>query len=292
MSFDTIAILSPGDMGHAVARGLIERGAHVVTALAGRSAETRARAERTGIEDRHTLAATIECADLVLSILPPAAALDVAQAAVPTLEQVGREIFYADCNAVSPRTAETLAGLVTGTGAGFIDVGIVGPAPGRGPDTRFYASGPAAERLRELDATGVEVRVIGSEVGRASALKMVYAGLTKGTLTLYTAVLVAAERLGISQELTRELAESQPAALERMRAVPFLPADAGRWIGEMDEIADTFRAAELTPAFHEAAAWIFRLMARTPYASETRETLDRSRTLEETIRTFAEQLER
>ena len=292
LSLDRIAILSPGDMGHAVGRVLVERGARVVTALAGRSAQTRERARRAGIEDLNSLAAAIEAAELVLSILPPAAARELARAAVPALEQAGHEVLYADCNAVSPATAGSIAAVVQDAGAKFIDVGIVGPAPGRGPDTRFYASGPAAERFRALDAPGVEVRVIGSEVGRASALKMVYAGLTKGTLTLYTAVLVAAERLGLSQELARELSESQATAFDRMRAVPFLPADAGRWIGEMEEIAATFDQAGVTPAFHEAAAWIFRLLERTPYASETRETLDRTRTLEQAVRTFARELGR
>lgn len=277
-------------MGHAVGRALVERGARVVTTLDGRSVATRERARRAGIEDLGSLQAAVEASDLVLSILPPAAALELARTAVPALGQAGHRVLYADCNAVSPATAGSMATLVADAGAEFIDVGIVGPPPGRGPDTRFYASGSAAERLRELDAPGVEVRVIGSEVGRASALKMVYAGLTKGTLTLYTAVLVAAERLGLSREFARELGESQAAALDGMRRVPFLPADAGRWIGEMDEIARTFRDAGVTPGFHEGAGWIFRLMERTPYASETRETLDRTRTLEEAVRTFAREL--
>ena len=73
-----------------------------------------------------------------------------------------------------------------------------------------------------------------------------------------------------------------------MGVIPVLPADAGRWTGEMREIARTFRDAGLPGGFHEAAEAIFELMDATPYASETRETLDRSRTLEETIRTFAE----
>ena len=180
-------------MGHAVGRALVERGARGVTTLDGRCVATRERARRAGIEDLGSLQAAVEASDLVLSILPPAAALELARTAVPALGQAGHRVLYADCNAVSPATAGSMATLVADAGAEFIDVGIVGPPPGRGPDTRFYASGSAAERLRELDAPGVEVRVIGSEVGRASALKMVYAGLTKGTLTLYTAVLVAAE---------------------------------------------------------------------------------------------------
>ena len=115
----------------------------------------------------------------------------------------------------------------------------------------------------------------------------VYAGLTKGTMTLHTAVLVTAHRRGLYVELTRELGESQQPALARMGVIPFLPADAGRWIGEMKEIATTFAGVDVTPAFHEGAAEIFRALAATPFAQETRETLDRSRTLEDTIAVLA-----
>jgi hypothetical protein len=132
------------------------------------------------------------------------------------------------------------------------------------------------------------VRAIGDEIGRASGLKMVYAALTKGTMTLHTAVLVAAHRLGLYGELTRELGESQQQALARMGVIPFLPADAGRWIGEMDEIAATFGDVAVTPAFHQGAADIFRALSATPFAAETRETLDRSRTLEDTIAVLAQ----
>ena len=190
-------------------------------------------------------------------------------------------------------TFHDMAARLAAAGAEFVDGGLIGgpPRPG-GPATRLYLSGPRAGALATLGGDSqrgaIDARVVGDAIGRASGLKMVYAGLTKGTMTLHTAVLTTARRLGLFDELVTELRESQAQAFARMGVIPFLPADAGRWTGEMREIARTFRDAGLPGGFHEAAEAIFELMDATPYARETRETLDRSRTLEETIRTLAE----
>jgi 3-hydroxyisobutyrate dehydrogenase-like beta-hydroxyacid dehydrogenase len=296
VTFACIAILSPGDMGHGVGAFLGARGYRVVTALDGRSSSTRARAERAGIEDLGNLGSLVACADLVLSILPPDAAESLARAVAEACRATpsNRRPLYADCNAVAPATAEGIRTVVEAGGMDFVDGGIVGSAPGRGSGaTRLYVSGPRASEFEVLsDAEGgLVVRNLGLKVGSASGLKMTYAALTKGTMTLHAAVLMTAWRLGLFSELARELAESQPEAWRRMAVLPFLPADAERWIGEMEQIAATFRDAGLPEGFHESAAQVFRNMARTPFAAETRETLDKSRTLEEAIRAFVEQLD-
>ena len=137
----------------------------------------------------------------------------------------------------------------------------------------------------------MRVQAIGAEIGRASALKMVYAALTKGTSALQTALLLAALRLDVLDELLAEFEGSQAGPLQAMRGrLPFLPADAARWAPEMDEIAETFAAAGVPDDFHRGAAAIYRLMARTPLAAETRETLDQSRTLEEALAVYAAHL--
>ena len=147
--------------------------------------------------------------------------------------------------------------------------------------------------MRALDGKGIVVRAMGAEVGRASGIKMCYAALTKGTFTLHTAVLVAAEVMGLTAELDRELRDSQQAVHARMAAtVPGLPADAARWIGEMVEIAATFADAGVTPKFHQGAAEIFRLLAETRFATETRENMDPNRGLEEVIPVYAAGLRR
>lgn len=287
----TIAILSPGDMGHAIGQSLTRRGHRVLAALEGRSRETRDRAERAGFEDAGTLDAVVDAADWILSILPPAAAEPLARDVAAAMVRCERHPAYADCNAIAPSTAKRIETLIGGANGSFVDAGIIGGPPGRSPlATRIYASGSGASGLAFLGEEAeneIELRVVGSDVGHASGLKMAYAGLTKGTMTLHTAVLVAAQRLGLFEDLARELSESQPQAWARMGVIPFLPADAGRWIGEMQEIATTFREAGVSDEFHRGAKEIFELMTETPFASETRETLDRSRTLREAVEAFA-----
>jgi len=240
------------------------------------------------VADLDTLVREVE---LILSILPPAAARDCARSIAGAMTRSGSQPPYADCNAISPASSRDAAAIIEGAGALYIDGGIIGPPPGRGAPPRFYVSGPDTTPMEALDGMGIAVRPIGTEVGRASGIKMCYAALTKGTSTLHTAVLIAAEALGLTAELGQELQFSQQNAYARMEAnIPWLPADAGRWIGEMEEISETFEAVGVTPEFHKGAAEIYRLLDSTPFAAETRETMDTSRTLEDAIRVFASHL--
>ena len=290
-SIGTVALLGTGDMGHAVGRSLRQHGHDVVSCLDGRSERSRRLAAAAGIRDLPDPQSLMRAADLVLSILPPAAAVGAAEAATAAMRQAGVTPPYADCNAVSPATTRQVGAIVGAVGAPFIDAGIIGPAPGKGAPPRFYVSGPDTTPMQALDGKGIAVRPIGREIGRASGIKMCYAALTKGTFTLQTAVLIAAEAMGLTAELTAELQGSQQSAYAKMQAtVPRLPADAGRWIGEMEEIAATFADAGVTPKFHEGAAEIFRLLAETPFAAETRETMDSSRGLAESVPVYAAQL--
>lgn len=287
----TVAILMPGDMGHGVGQALIAAGHEAVTALGGRSERTVRLAHRAGIRDVGSAEAAVREAEIVLSILPPDRALDQAKAVAAAMRRTGARPVYVDCNAVSPMTARHVAEAITAVDAPFIDCGIIGLNPVKAPGTRFYVSGPDCAPMLALGSEAIRVKAIGAEIGRASALKMVYAALTKGTSALQTALLLAALRLDVYDELVGEFEGSQPGPLKAMRErLPFLPADSARWAPEMDEIAGTFAAAGVTDGFHRAAGDVYRLMARTALAAETRETLDRDRTLEETLAIFAAEL--
>ena len=280
----TIAIISPGNMGHAVGRLLGSRGFDVVTSLAGRSARTSGLAAKAGIRDTGSIAALVTQADLVLSIMPPAAAVAAAREVATAMTAAGVSLPYADCNAIAPATTERIAELIAAAGAPYIDAGIIGgpPANGRGP--RFYASGPAANLLAPIEGGGLVVRDLGGAVGRASALKMCYAAVTKGTSALQFAQLAAASRLGVDEALAAELAESQAATYASMRrALPGLPAKAPRWIEEMRQIAATFEAVGVPGDFHRGAAALYELLSATPFADEPEEAVDTSGTLETTV---------
>ncbi|MEX2614796.1 MAG: ureidoglycolate lyase [Alphaproteobacteria bacterium] len=289
MTIRTVAILSPGDMGHNVGIALRKHGLRVITCLAGRSDRTRKLSEIAGIEDMPSLESLVTEADLILSIMPPAAAIATAELVGAAMKTAGSKPYYADCNAVSTGTTLKTAEIITAAGASFIDAGIVGSPPGRTAlATRFYVSGPDAEVMDVLASEHIAVRPLGPEIGRASVLKMCFAATTKGAWTLYTAALVTGEVMGLSDVLLAELKSSRPDVEAEMRRwVPRLPVDAGRWIGEMAEIAATFGRAGLPTGFHQAAGEVFTLLDQTPIARETRETIDPNRTLEEALAMYA-----
>ncbi|HUC57867.1 MAG TPA: DUF1932 domain-containing protein [Streptosporangiaceae bacterium] len=252
-----VAVFHPGEMGAVVGRCLVEAGHVVLWASDGRGAETAARAEAAGLEDAVTISAAAARADVVLSICPPHAVLDVARAAV------GFAGVYLDANAISPRTAASVAEVVTGGGATYVDGGIIGPPPSQAGTTRLYLSGAAAEDARALFAgTPLDARVVPAGPFSASAVKMAFAAWTKGSIALLLASRALAEAEGISGELLGEWALSQPALADRLRyGAQSTSAKGWRWVAEMEEIAATMAEADLPDGFFEAAAEIFR---RTP----------------------------
>ena len=238
-----VAVIAAGAMGAAVGKRLADHGVTVLTSLAGRSTATAARAAAAGMTAASD--AEIAASDFVLSILPPGDALALAQRFAPAHRASNVKPIYVECNAVNPATVERIAATIAPTGCAFVDAGIIGPPPkpsppgqGRGTGTRFYASGEAAPRFAGLRQYGLDVRVLEGPPGAASALKMSYAGITKGTQALGAAMLLAAGRAGSAAALREELQFSQPEMLALLQHfLPAMPAKAYRWVAEMQEIA-------------------------------------------------------
>lgn len=284
----TVALLSPGDMGQAVGTLLVAGGVRVVTRVAGRSERTRGLARAAGFVDLPSLDDLVREAEMVLSIVPPAQALAVARDVAAALRATGARVTYVDCNAIAPRTAREVAAVITPTGSGFVDAGIVGGPPRDAPSPRVYASGPDRAHFGALRDAGLDVLQLGDAVGEASALKMCYAALTKGTTAIATELLVAARKLGVYDTLIVELRDSQPAQAKRMAdAVPAMPGKAHRWIAEMQEIARTFEDVGLTPLIFQGAAEMYRLTAESEIGGERPETVDRFRGVDGTIDVLA-----
>ena len=292
MALETVAIISPGDMGHAVGRMLGLHGIEVVTCLANRSERTKRLASQGGIRDYPTMAEMLEGADVVLSIVPPGLAAQAADEVAECMSDSGYCPPYADCNAVSPETVKSIAKRISDAGADFIDGGILGPPPSEArSNTRFYFSGERAELLAELDGKGIVVRLLGNEIGRASGLKMCYAALTKGTHALQTAVITLAEALGLAEEAGHEFQTNQQAYYQQMTSsAPRLPVVAWRYIDEMKQIAQTFEAAGVTPKFHEGAVAVYSHLATTPLAKQTLEARNNSLTPQQAAEVYAEHL--
>jgi 3-hydroxyisobutyrate dehydrogenase-like beta-hydroxyacid dehydrogenase len=233
----TVAIIAPGNMGAGVGKRLTDNGVTVLTSLAGRSGASEKRAREAGM--RAVSERELMEADVLLSIVPPGEALALARRLAPTLSAANRKPTYVDCNAVSPQTMLKIADVVAATGADFVGAGIIGPPPTPGStNTKFYASGPAAKEFARLNDFGLIVRVLEGELTAAPALKMSYAGITKGFTALGAAMMLAATRAGSADALKAELAESQQALLGFLsRNTPAMYGKAYRWVAELDEIA-------------------------------------------------------
>jgi len=254
MAEKTVALLHPGNMGVTIGAAASAGGARVLWASNGRGQATRERAEQAGLQDAGTLADAVRRADVVLSVCPPHAAVDVARA-------VAAEKFtgiYLDANAVSRATAEAIGKIITAAGAGFVDGGIIGSPVKQAGTTRLYLSGERAAEVAELfRGSMLDARPIGTAPGQASALKVAYAAWTKGTDALVLAIRAFATNEGVDQALLDEWSISQP-ALERKcaRAAAVAVPKMWRYVGEMQEIAEAFESAGVPGGFHVAAAQI------------------------------------
>ncbi|MDP6277688.1 MAG: NAD(P)-binding domain-containing protein [Nitrospinota bacterium] len=121
MAVRTVAIISPGEMGCAVGHVLKSNGLDIVASLSERSDLTKTRAKVAGFEDASTLEDLLGEADLVLSIVPPAAAVETARETATAMKATGHRPPYADCNAISPDNTRLAGKIITEAGAVFID---------------------------------------------------------------------------------------------------------------------------------------------------------------------------
>jgi 3-hydroxyisobutyrate dehydrogenase-like beta-hydroxyacid dehydrogenase len=242
-------------MGAAVAGALRQRGKTVLWAAAGRSAATAGRARAAGLDDAGGIEKLCRRCEILLSICPPHAAVDVARGAS------GFTGVYVDANAIAPDTARAIAELQPS----LVDGGIVGPPPTRSGTTRLYLSGGDADQVAALFAgTNIDARVVSAEPGAASALKMAYAGWTKGSAALLLTMRELARAEGVEETLLEEWRLSIPELEEQLAGAERSAHRKGwRWIGEMEEIAQSMSAHDLPVGFHEAAAEVFRRTAES-----------------------------
>jgi 3-hydroxyisobutyrate dehydrogenase-like beta-hydroxyacid dehydrogenase len=264
---EVIGLLHPGEMGAAVGRCLAGAGHEVLWVSQGRGPATAARADAAGLIDAGTVGALAARADVIISVCPPHAALDVAWAVH------GFRGLYVDANAVSPGTAREVARLICESGGRYVDGGIIGPPPDTPGRSRLYLSGPDAAQIAGLFAgTALDARVIAGPATAASAVKMAYAAWTKGTIALLLSARALAREQGVEEALLAEWALSQPGLDDRSQGAARSAAAKGwRWVGEMEEIGATMSAAGLPDGFHLAAAEIFR---RSPRGAAGDDLLD------------------
>ncbi|MGW5658256.1 DUF1932 domain-containing protein [Streptomyces humi] len=248
----TVGILHPGSMGAAVAACAATNSTSVLWCTAGRSSATIARAEQHGLTGVATLPELLERSDIVISLCPPAAAEDLAR------EVTGHAFtgVYLEANAINPERTARIAELLGAT-ATVVDGGVIGSPPVGGKSPTLYLSGPAAEAA-DVEAlfagTDVQTGVLGTEIGKASALKLAYASFQKTSRVLVALSVGLAHAHGVDQELLHVAARRSDSYLTEPEYIAKTAARAWRWGPEMQEVADSLEAAGLPPEMLRAAA--------------------------------------
>jgi 3-hydroxyisobutyrate dehydrogenase-like beta-hydroxyacid dehydrogenase len=283
-----IGMLGTGEMGAGLAAAFAASGHTVLCDLTGRSQESCARAREAGMTQVSSLADMVAQSDIIFSVLPTQCALAAASGVAAVLANSVQQLVYVEANAIAPALAIEIAEQFLETPVQFIDGGIVGPPPRGALQPRLYAVGMGLDVLQQLDGTGFKLVAMDGSVGDASAFKMTYAAMTKGTNALLANVLLAAQSHGFLDLFVDEIEASQKVLADRARTnIPHLPCDAARWQDEMQQIARSFADIGLPADFHKGAGTIMHLLADSPFGTETRRTMDKSRSMEATLQGIA-----
>lgn len=270
-------------MGSAVGHVLTLDGARVVATLAGRSERTGGLARKAGLELLPSLAEVVRESDVVLSIAPPGEAEAIVRDLADVARSTGARPLVADLNAVAPDTVRRMASALAGT-LDLVDGAISGPPPWKPGTTRIYLSGGRAAELVTLGFPGVELVLVGTEVGTASAVKMCTASVYKGSLALLTHALLTAHEHGVVDHVLDDLGSSFPQLVEQpARGMARAATVSGRYVPEMREIAATQGAAGLPTALFEAMAEVYEALSSRPLARLAPEELDRDLSLDDAL---------
>lgn len=266
MALENIAIMSIGEMGFHWAKLLKGYGVQVLTYDKDRGEVSRKRGENAGVKSVGSLTDLVRQSDLIVSIVVPSAAIDVAKKVAEAVKTAGRKnLIFLDANAISPMTAEEIAKNLQPAGVSFVDGCIIGSAARMGKGTLVYVSGPEAKHLQILEKFNIPVKVLGTSTSQASAFKVVYAGLTKGLQGLFCELLMGARRFGLLQEIRAQYDESFPGLLGKVASsIVGLSIHAGRRAEEMDELKRTFNHFGMRSFMAPAAQKVLEAIAALP----------------------------
>ena len=253
-----VGVLHPGEMGVTVLESLVENDVSATWVKGGRSESTVQRA--SSIPSVDTLEELIHSVGIIISVCPPSAALEVAR----NISDIGFKGIYVDANAISPLESRKVAELF---GAAFVDGGIIGPPAKEAGTTRIYLSGMRSREVVDLFKVGpLEAIALSDssdpeEITAASALKMAYAGFSKGSSALLLAVNAFARKSGVLEALHKEWEISAPGLVRRSQNTAVsISRKAWRFGAEMDFISESFDEKNLPPEFHQGASALYRAL--------------------------------
>ncbi len=262
----TVGILYGGEMGSAVASTLLANGVRVVSTLGGRSAHTARRTDEAGMDVLPSLEDVVRTSDVVLSIVSPRAASDMAAQYAQFASVAPQKAIYVDVNSVRPELSREMARTIERAGRIFVDAAINGLAKNLTTSATLFLSGARAYEIVTLFADSVRTRVLGTDIGQAKAMKMLLAGMSKGVCALFAELGLLAERQGMLDEFIAANTEIYPgiaALVDRM--LPTYAQHAGRRATEMSELEQTVRGSGLEPCLIAAIRALHEKMTNVSF---------------------------
>src|SRR5205823_12126168 len=146
-----------------------------------------------------SLADAIAGADVVLSVVPARASLEVAEQAAPLLRA---QALFADFAPAPPADKQAAAAVVAQRGAFYVDVGVLGTVSTSGYEVPLVLSGDGAARFGVLAAReGFDVDVLDAPAGHATLLKLLRSVYLKGRDALIVEMMLAARRYGLEERV-------------------------------------------------------------------------------------------
>ena len=258
-----IGLIGLGEMGSEIGRYLVMNDLEVISVYEGRSGLSKKRALNYDIKDAGSIEKFCMKSDLIISIIPPDKAIETAESYTSYKNKNGQ--IYCDLNAVSTMTAKKLKLILDEKKIEYVDGAIMGGPPTENYSPRIYLSGKLSEKLKFLNGKGMELMILKGSDFKASATKMVYASITKGSKALVAGALITAKKNDVYDELMDELKYSEEYfSMVAKNQLPSVKHKAYRWIGEMNEISLTFKESGLTGGFHSEAEKVYELIKNLP----------------------------
>ncbi|OHV51183.1 hypothetical protein CgIS1_19280 [Frankia sp. CgS1] len=244
-------------MGARIGEILRTAGHEVLYCPTGRSPQTLQRAQDAGLLPVSRLDDLCDSTEILMSLCPPEAALDVARA----VAAAGFTGLYVDANAVNPERMRAIERLMTAAGGTIVDACLIGPVPTRQDTTRMYLAGDArhaGEISGLFTGSTVQVIVFDGQVGAASALKIAHSSFAKTSRVLAALAHALAAEYGVQQALTDEARRRSRPALAEPDFFATVAARAWRWGPELAQAAESYRTVGLPDAMLRGAEELLR----------------------------------
>lgn len=262
----TVGVLYPGEMGASFGKLMTAADVRVVTSLKGRSAKTAQLSRDAAIEPLPSLAEVAAESTLVFSLAETSAAVQVAQSYASVAHLAPPGAIYVDANSIGPETVRRIEVIVSACGCDFVDGAINGPAKTLSTGGTFFLSGPRADEVKGFLSPMMRVRVLGPQVGRASTMKMLLGGLTKGLCALFLELSSTAEQRQMLPDMMEACTMIYPGittVIDRM--LPTYARHAGRRSAEMRELEQTVRNSGIEPGVIAAVRELHQQLANLPF---------------------------